>query len=375
MKIIRFFLAICAILLLAVPVLAETGKPSHDIGVKSAILYDLDNDKILYEHNADEQIPPASLTKVMSLFLAMDFIRDGHAALDTDVVISKEAASTGGSLMGLRANEIVPLKKLLYGMAVSSGNDASHAVAETVGGSVDNFIKMMNAKAKELGMDRTHFLTPHGLPARGQVTTARDMLTLGRAYLRAYPDTLQMHNTTLMEHRGYRTWNKNPLLGQYPGADGLKSGWIRASGYNLIFTAKKDSRRLLAVILGAPDTYVRAGEACRLLDAGFLACDDSSMPMAEALLQIPYDSKKIDPLKTGRDAGLLKVRRFRKAPVFVMGPPGTLLPSPRSLQKNHKPVKAAVKSPARKTAKKGGTVARQPKRSHHAQRVSKSRRG
>lgn len=339
---------------------AESGENFPVVGVGSAIVYDLDDDVILFEQNADQRIPPASLTKVMSLFLALDFIGDGHATMDTPVRVSAAAAHAGGSSMGLRPNEVVPFSKLLLGMAVSSGNDASFAVAEKVGGSASNFVKMMNARAWRLGMRDSHFQNPHGLPAAGQYTTARDMLALARAYLKAHPGALDLHNTKLLTHGGYTSWNKNPLLGQYPGADGLKTGWIRASGYNLIFTASRGSKRLLAVILGAPDVFTRGGEACRLLDAGFLACANDGMSMSDALCAIPFDGARIDPLKTGRDAGLLRAKKHasRKAPAINKNRTGrgvSLLPSPKSVARKQQ---AAKKENAAKT---------QPKRGQHAQ--------
>lgn len=282
--------------------------PASLVNVCSAIVYDLDNDAILFEQNVDQRIPPASLTKVMSMFLAFDHIKAGHATLDSDVSVSSLAAGTGGSRMGLVANETVPLENLLMGMAVSSGNDASHAVAEYVGGSESAFVRMMNVKAAALGMHNSNFQNPHGLPANAQYTTARDMLTLARAYLMAHPEALRFHNTKIMNHRGQRTWNKNPLLGQYPGADGLKTGWIRASGYNLIFTASNGRKRLLAVIMGAPDIYKRSGEAARLLDAAFKVCDNEAVSVAAALDIIPLDERRIDPRKTAREAGIIKTR-------------------------------------------------------------------
>lgn len=279
----------------------------------SAILYDLDNDAILFEQNADERIPPASLTKVLSMFLALDHISAGNAALDSVVPVSRTAARTGGSRMGLREREQTSLEQLLLGMAVSSGNDASMALAEYVGGSAPAFVNMMNAKARALGMRDSHFRNPHGLPAREQYTTARDMLTLARAYLRAYPAALRFHNTHVLNHRGRVTWNKNPLLGQYPGADGLKTGWINASGYNLIFTARRGDKRLLAVILGAPNVRVRGVEACRLLDAGFLVCGNQAVSVAAALDQLPVTGYHPDVKKTAREAGRLYAGLDKKA--------------------------------------------------------------
>lgn len=278
--------------------------PAHGfMGVSSAILYDLDNDVILFEQNADERIPPASLTKVLSMFLALDHVSAGLANFDSHVPVSRAAARSGGSRMGLRADERVRLEDLLLGMAVSSGNDASMAVAEYVGGSAPAFVNMMNVKARALGMRDSRFLNPHGLPAQGQHTTARDMLTLARAYLRAYPWALKFHNTHVLDHRGRITWNKNPLLGQYPGADGLKTGWIKASGYNLIFTAKQGPKRLLAVILGAPDVRVRGAEACRLLDAGFQVCGNQAVSVAAALDKLPVEGYHPDLKKTAHEAG------------------------------------------------------------------------
>lgn len=303
------------LLLWASPLMAAPQIPPAALTqVCSAIVYDLENDAILFEQNADERIPPASLTKVMSMFLAMDYIKSGHASRKDLITISPAAAGEGGSRMGLRPNETVTLEKLLYGMAVSSGNDASYAVAEFVGGSASAFVKMMNNRCRQLGMTGTSFVNPHGLPAAGQYTTARDMAALGRAYLRAHPDAMDFHNTLVLEHAGYRSWNRNPMLGQYPGANGLKTGWIRASGYNLIFCANRGGHRLLAVILGAPDTYMRSAEACRLMDAGFLVCDNNAVSVAAALDEIPLDLNRIDPLRTGREHGLLKKRLVAKAP-------------------------------------------------------------
>ena len=298
-------LAIFCAVLLARPeavLSAPPVPPQSSLGVCSAILYDLDRDAILFEQNADQRIPPASLTKVMSMFLAMDQVNAGLASMDNTTIVSRNAARTGGSRMGLNEKEQVNLEQLLTGMAVSSGNDASTAMAEYVGGSVPAFINMMNAKAHNLGMRDSNFVNPHGLPARGQYTTARDMLTLARAYLHAYPDALRFHNTHVLNYRGRVTWNKNPLLGQYPGADGLKTGWINASGYNLIFTALKGDKRLLAVIMGAPDSQMRSIEAFRLLDAGFEVCSNEAPTVVAALDALARDKYHPDIRKNAREA-------------------------------------------------------------------------
>lgn len=300
---LAFLLCLAALPLGAGRAVAVPGVPSHSfVGVRSAILYDLDNDAILFEQNADERIPPASLTKVLSMFLALDHIGAGHAAFESQVHVSRVAARTGGSRMGLSNNERLPLEKLLMGMAVSSGNDASMAVAEFVGGSAPAFVNMMNVKARQLGMRDSRFYNPHGLPARNQYTTARDMLTLARAYLKTYPWALRFHNTQALNHQGRVTRNRNPLLGRYPGADGLKTGWINASGYNLIFTASRGEKRLLAVILGAPDERMRGSEARRLLDAGFQVCDNRAVSVAAALTLMPLENYRLNLRKNARAA-------------------------------------------------------------------------
>lgn len=282
---------------------APVVQPESPLQVGAAILYDLDKDRILFEQNADTRIPPASLTKVLSMFLALDYVTAGYAQFDSTVPVSRLAARTGGSRMGLKEREAVRLEDLLLGMAVSSGNDASAAVAEFVGGSTSDFVLMMNAKARALGMRDSRFNNPHGLPSKGQYTTARDMLMLARGYLRSYPWALRFHNTHVLNHNGNVTWNRNPLLGNYPGGDGLKTGWVNASGYNLIFTAGRGSTRLLAVILGAPDVKARAAEAFRLLDAGFLADEKQVDSVTTALGNLPVENYRPDLKKIAHKAG------------------------------------------------------------------------
>lgn len=355
--------------------------PGSPIGAAAAIVYDMDNETVLFEHNADAPIPPASLTKVMSMFLALDHVKQGKATLDDSVTVSSAAASTGGSLMGLRSGEVLPLKRLLLGMAVSSGNDASHAVAEYVGGTAETFVKRMNEKAAALGMTNSHFKNPHGLPANGQQVSARDMAILALAYLRAHPESLEMHNTRTLTHGGYATWNKNPLLGQYEGADGLKSGWIRASGHNLIFTAKRGGKRLLGVILGATDANWRGAEACRLLDAGFQVCSNEAVSVAAALENIPVDLNRVDILKTARDAGIKKrpvyskrLLAARKALRLSSGAPySSSLPRPKSVAKkgSGKQAKAVAKNTSNKKATQAGTK----RKSHAARGQRQARRG
>lgn len=279
--------ALCAVLicclLLAAAQNAQAAARKGPIQARSVILLDLDTVKVLYEQNADRPVPPASLTKILSMYVAFDAIKARQISLKDKVTVSRRAAREGGSRMGLRPGETLTVEKLLYGMAVASGNDASCALAEHVAGSQAKFIRMMNAKAKKLGMSRSHFATVNGLPAKGQTTTARDMLHLARNYISVYPDALRYHSTRTITHHQRTCTNKNPLLGSYRGADGLKTGWTTASGYNIITTARRGKTRLLAVILGASNSDVREREINRLMDAGFAARTGKARTVAAAL--------------------------------------------------------------------------------------------
>jgi D-alanyl-D-alanine carboxypeptidase len=185
------------------------------------------------------------------------------------VKISRKAGRTGGSKMFIQAGSEIPLKELLKGMAVVSANDASVAVAEYIGGNVEEFVQQMNRKARELGMNRSFFKNPNGLPARGQLTTARDMMILASNYLRRFPESLDLHSQQYYTHRDITQRNRNSLLGQYPDADGLKTGWIIKSGYHIVATAKRGNTRLIAVVMGAKTPAIRTRETEKLLDEGF----------------------------------------------------------------------------------------------------------
>lgn len=237
--------------------------------VKAAMLLNLSNGKILYEMNADRKVAPASLTKIMTMFLTLDAIRSGRIKLKDKVRISPEAAKIGGSIMHLNPGDTAPVVRLLAGTAVASGNDAATALAGHVGGSIQNFVQQMNRKAAALGMKRTQFKNPTGLPAAGQKTTARDLSLLCKAYLKNRPEGRRFHAMTNFMHKGRVIHNTNSLLGRIPGVTGLKTGWTVASGYNLIVTATKGKANLLAIILGAPNKQSRDAMAIRLIEAGY----------------------------------------------------------------------------------------------------------
>ena len=301
-RVLIFFLLYCLLCAVA----AQAGP----INAKSAILMDVTTGRILYEQRADMKIPPASLTKVISMYVAMNAISDKKVDYNNTVKVSANAARTGGSRFGLRAGDRLTLDKLFYGMAVASGNDASVAVAEHVAGSTAAFVTRMNSLARRLGMKNTRFVNVHGLPAKGQVTTARDMLKMARAYQAHYPIARRYHLARSVTHNGHREPNHNPLVGSYKGLDGLKTGWVTAAGYNIIATARRNGHKLIAVILGAPNTSVRAAEARRLLNAGFTAV---SKKKSSAIAELGVSKKQAAQLKKSAAPAQKKVKKS-KAP-------------------------------------------------------------
>ncbi len=239
------------------------------INARSALLMEVSTGAVLFEQNADEVIEPASFTKILSLYLVFEALQQGRIHTADDVWISESAWRTGGSKMFVGVGTKVSMDDILRGIAVVSGNDACVAAAEFVSGSVDTFVDAMNRKAQELGMTHSHFLNPHGLPADGQVTTARDMATLDSAYLRKFPEALQYHSLKEYMFNNIVQYNRNHLLLKDSTVDGLKTGYVAAAGYHLSATAKRDGMRLLAIVMGAGTPGIREREALKLLNYGF----------------------------------------------------------------------------------------------------------
>jgi len=238
--------------------------------VKSAMLWNMNTGEVLYEQNPDVQIPPASLTKILTLYIIFDAIRQGRLRPWDVVDVPERAAAQGGSSMRLRSGESVKVTDLIKGIAVASANDACMAMAEYLeNGNADAFVALMNDTARRLGMTNSVFMNPNGLPADGQLTTARDMLRLANAYLEQFPKSLTIHSMQYFTHNNRQRHNANSLLGRYEGVDGLKTGFVCASGYNIVATARRGDTRLIAVVLGSRNPRVRERETAKLLDKGF----------------------------------------------------------------------------------------------------------
>lgn len=246
-----------------------TAATAPDLDVPAAILIDADSGRVLYELNADEQRYPASMTKLVTLLVTLDAIDAGTISYDDTVTFSADAVGQDGSKTGNIAGAADTLEHTLEMMMVYSANDAAYAVAETVSGNVDDFVKLMNEKAVELGMTNTHFANPNGLTDENHYTTARDIATLSRYCVNneKVMHFASLESTTLPS--GAVCYNTNKLLFWYTGCDGLKTGTTTAAGHCLTATAERDGMRLIAVVMGGTYDYSHYINAMKLLEYGF----------------------------------------------------------------------------------------------------------
>jgi serine-type D-Ala-D-Ala carboxypeptidase (penicillin-binding protein 5/6) len=240
---------------------------------KSAILIERDTGTVLYEKNAHEKLPPASMTKIMTMLLIMEAIDKGELSYKEKVRASEYAASMGGSQIFLEPGEEMTVDELLRGIAIGSGNDASVAMAERIAGSEEAFVEMMNKKAKELGLKNTSFQNATGLPAEGHYSSAYDMAMMARELLK-YEDITKytgMYEDYLRENTDKKFWlvNTNRLVKFYPGVDGLKTGFTSEAKYCLTATAKKNGMRVIAVVFGASTPKDRNAQITKMLDYAF----------------------------------------------------------------------------------------------------------
>ncbi len=240
---------------------------------KSAILIDQDTNTILFEKNSHEKLPPASLTKVMTMLLIMEAIDSGKINYTDKVRVSEYAASMGGSQIFLEVGEEMSVDDLLKGIAVASGNDASVAMAEYIAGSEEVFVSMMNDKVDELGLKNTHFVNSNGLPASNHYTSAYDIAIMSRELLKYEKITeyTGVYQDYLRKDTSNPFWlvNTNRLVRFYEGVDGLKTGFTSEAMFCLAATAKKDDLRVIAVVMGEPNTKTRSSDVTKLFDYAF----------------------------------------------------------------------------------------------------------
>ena len=239
------------------------------IAAKSWILIDANTGKVLVENNSDLQLPPASLTKMMTSFVVAGEMDNGKISATAMVPISVNAWQMGGSKMFVREGTEVPIEDLLRGIIVQSGNDATVALAEYVAGSESAFADVMNQRATLLGMNNSNFLNATGWPAEGHLTTARDLSLLARAMIIDHPDHYKLYAEKYFEYNGIKQPNRNRLLWRDKTVDGIKTGHTEAAGYCLVASAKRGDMRLISVVMGASSEEGRAQESQKLLSYGF----------------------------------------------------------------------------------------------------------
>lgn len=317
---------------------AETGSTI----AKQVIMIDHDTGTVLFEKAADEKMPTSSMSKVMTMYVVFQAIKDGRLTLDTTLPVSEKAWRMGGSKMFVEVGNQVKVEDLIRGVVVQSGNDATIVLAEGLAGSEEAFAEALNAKAKELGMNGSHFMNASGWPDPEHYSTARDLATLAARTIEDFPDHYAYYGETEFTYNNIRQPNRNPLLYRNVGADGIKTGHTEAGGYGLMASGTREGRRVILVINGLPDEKARAEESARLLEWGLKAFINvdlykagdtvdkaqvvmgkvAEVPLAierdlavtvpfavknDLKVQVQYDAPLQAPLQKGQKVGTLKV--------------------------------------------------------------------
>lgn len=307
-----------------------------NLDAKAYILMDAASGKILAEKNADEKMAPASLTKLMSLYIISSALKSGSIHLDDKVRISKKAWQTDGSRMFVKVGDEVPLADLLKGVIVASGNDATVALAEYVAGAEEAFTNIMNVQAKALGMKNSNFTDSTGLPNPNHYSTARDFAILARALQRNFPETYALFSEKWFTYNNIKQPNRNRLLWRFQYADGLKTGHTSDAGYCLVASANKNGMRLISVIMGASNDESRTEDSIRLLTFGYRFYETHKLYNAGTILTKARVWKGVDketPLGITKD-------------LYITSPVGQY--------KNVK-IQLVLNSPIKAPVKKGGT--------------------
>jgi len=242
---------------------------AFETDAKAAFLVDMETGQILFEKDADRQLPPASMSKLMTTYMVLEQIKDGRLTMDDTLPISEKAWKKGGSKMFVEVGKRVRIDDLLRGIIILSGNDACIVVAEGLAGSEEQFAKDMTAKGPEIGLTNSQFANASGWPHPEHLMTARDLATLAQRLILDFPDQYHLFAERDFEYSEIRQPNRNLLLGRVPGADGLKTGHTEESGYGLVASAVRDGRRLISVAMGLSSAQARATENERLLEYGF----------------------------------------------------------------------------------------------------------
>ena len=238
-------------------------------GAEAQLLIEASTGKVLHAENATYPWYPASVTKLMTAYTTLRSVKEGKVSLNTLLTVSRNAAAQQPTKMGFKVGTTVTIDNALKMLMVKSANDIAVTIAEGVGGSLEGFADLMNANARRLGMTQSNFVNPNGLPAENHVTSARDLAILARALIKEFPEYDSYWHISSIRYGSRVMRNYNSLIYRYPGADGMKTGFICASGYNVVASATRNGRRLIAVVLGSWSGAVRAQKAAQLLERGF----------------------------------------------------------------------------------------------------------
>lgn len=271
MKQISVFLLLFSLFYTQV-VFAQNGQPEIpriETIAKQAILVEEETGDVLMEKNADEKMPTSSMSKVMTMYLVFEALRDGKVKIDDEVTVSEHAWKQEGSRTFLNVGQKVKLIDLIRGVIVQSGNDAAVALAEAIAGSEEKFAEMMNDKAEQLGLSNTHFMNSSGLPQEGHYSTARDLAKLAIATIRDFPEYYHYYSEKEFTYNNIKQGNRNPLLYRDMGVDGLKTGHAEEAGFGLIASAERDGRRLVLVVNGLKNMQERADESAKIIEWGY----------------------------------------------------------------------------------------------------------
>lgn len=340
-RIILSFFSTATLLLTAVIAFSSAAfAQTISTAAKHAILIDAGTNSVLFQKEADDPIPPASISKLMTMAVLFDAIKAGEVSLDDEFFISEDAwrrggANSGGSTMFAKLNDTIRVEDLMRGVIVQSGNDASIAIAENMAGVEASFAGRMTEFAREIGLKTSTFMNATGLPDEGHVMTAREMAILAKHLIEEYPDFYPIYSETEFEWNGINQFNRNPLLRMSIGADGLKTGFTQESGYSLVGSAVQNGQRLIVVVTGLPTRQARANEARKLLTWGFRSFDSVTLFGADetvghatvfggSIRRLPLDGDgEVQMLRPRGDRGRLRGRIVYRGPLMAPIDAGT----------------------------------------------------
>jgi serine-type D-Ala-D-Ala carboxypeptidase (penicillin-binding protein 5/6) len=301
----------------AIPPPAAPVAPAVGIDTQAthAIIVEVDTGAVLLDKAADERMPPASMSKMMTAYVVFGMLKDGKAKLSDELPVSEEAWRTGGSKMFVPLGGKISIADLLRGMIVESGNDACVVLAEGLAGSVEAFVDLMNQKAKEIGLKDSHFANVDGLPDPNHWMTARDLATLAIRTIKDFPDYYKIYSEIDFTYNNIKQGNRNPLLYKNDGADGLKTGHTEEAGYSLTASVKRGDRRIVMVLGGLPTMKARAQESDRLIEWAFREYNDYRLFAAgdkveDAPVWLGADARV--PLSVAKDLVVTLSRKSRK---------------------------------------------------------------